>query len=192
MKKLIQIKSFTGRIHRIKPSELLEFYNEQVLKLKDRGRGVGTRLLNDFKVTGTVLIQLFNPESELKDYRMGYNLVVNVGKDAVIDRLQGTGTYSASIFQWQAIGTGTNAAAAGDTALQTEVGTRINGTLSQPTSTTDRLVSTFPAGNGTGAITETGRLDASTVGNLFARQVFSVVNKGALDSLQVTHDITVS
>jgi hypothetical protein len=155
-------------------------------RLRDR---ILSALQDTFKVTGTVLVQLFDPEFELKDVRLGYNLVVNAGKDAVIDRLQAA---AVAVHDYVAIGTGTNAAAAGDTALQTEIGTRIQGTLSQPVSTQDRVISTFPAGNGTGAITEEGRFNALTVGNLFARQVFSAVNKAAGDSLQVTHDINVT
>ena len=38
----------------------------------------------------------------------------------------------------------------------------------------------------TGAITEAGLLDAGSTGNLLCRQVFSAVNKGASDSLQIT------
>jgi hypothetical protein len=171
MKTFKLAKNFNGRIYRLKASEVLDFYNEQVFKLSQRGK----RLANEFHVTGTVLLRLFHADLQLKDVRMGYNLVVNTGKDAVIDRLQAA---AVAVHDYQAIGTGTNAAAAGDTALQTEVA-RGQGALTQPTSTTDRLVTTFAAGTGTGAITETGRLNAASTGNLFARQVFSVVNKAA-------------
>jgi hypothetical protein len=47
--------------------------------------------------------------------RLGYNLVVNAGKDAVIDRLQAA---AVAVHDYVAIGTGTNAAAAGDTAFK--------------------------------------------------------------------------
>lgn len=135
---------------------------------------------------GRVFAALRGPDGVIKDVRLGFNLVVTTGREAAIDRLQAA---AVAVHDYQAIGTGTNAAAAGDTALQTEVA-RVQGTLSQPTSTTDRLVTTFGAGVGTGSITETGRLNAAAAGNLFARQVFAVITKAAGDSLQTTHDIT--
>lgn len=169
------------RVLRLRPNELMEFYHEQVSKISRQAR-------SGFTVVGSVLIQLFNPQGELYDARYGANLVVDAGKAAIIDRLQAA---SVAVHDYQAIGTGTTAAAAGNTTLETEVA-RAQGTLSQPTATTDRLITTFAAGIGTGAITETGRLNASSTGNLMARQVFSVINKAAGDSLQVTHDITIS
>jgi hypothetical protein len=145
---------------------------------------------SSIKITGRVFMELRNWCGEVIHVQVAHNLVVNAGKDWVIDRIQ-SGSPPA-LMNYQAIGTGATAAAAGDTALETEVARQNDGTHSQPTSTTDRLVTTFGAGVGTGAITETGRLNAGAGGTLLARQVFSVVNKGAGDSLQVTHDITVS
>ena len=55
------------------------------------------------------------------------------------------------------------------------------------TNDTSQVVGTFAAGNGTGAITEVGLLTASSGGTLISRKVFSAINKGADDSLQVTH-----
>lgn len=191
----------TGGLYLLEASEIQEFYDEHVLGAAVRFGATArdrctSRVKPDkleagdgFLCFGTVLLKLFDAGGGLKAVQAAVNLVVNTGKDAVIDRLQAA---TPAVHDFQAIGTGTTAPAAGNTALETEIGTRVQGTLSQPTSTTDRLVSTFAAGNGTGAITETGRLNASTAGNLFARQTFSVVNKAAGDSLQVTHDITVS
>ena len=53
-------------------------------------------------------------------------------------------------------------------------------------------VATFPAGTGTGAVTEAGILNASSAGDLLCRTVFSVVNKGASDSMTITWTVTVS
>lgn len=183
--KLFTLENLAGQIYRLTSKEIVDFYHEHILG-KIRAR---FRFSDEFKIAGSVLLQLFGPSGELKDARAGANLIVTTGKNAVIDRLQAA---AVAVHDFQAVGTGTTAAAAGDTALETEIGTRVQGTLSQPVATTDRLVSTFAAGNGTGALTETGRLNASSNGNLFARQVFAVVNKAAGDSLQVTHDITIS
>jgi hypothetical protein len=77
-----------------------------------------------------------------------------------------------------AIGTGTNAAAAGDTTLQTELD---RNALTSKTRSTNvvTMVGDWAAGDGTGAITEAGIFDASSSGNLYVRAVFSVVNKAA-------------
>ena len=185
--KVFRVRDFRGHSRFLLAREISEFYDDQVKKLKSvLPRFTGR---SHIQVAGTVLIQLFNPDRELTDVRMGFNLVVDAGKAAVIDRLQAG---AVAVHDYQAIGTGTAAAAAGDTTLVTEIGARVQGVLTQPTALTDRLVSTFAAGNGTGAITETGRFNAAAAGNLFARQVFAAVNKTASDSLQITHDITVS
>lgn len=141
---------------------------------------------DSLKVIGTIELVLRGPDGQEKDRRVVRNIVTNAGRAHIVDRLQAA---SAAVCDYVAIGTGTNAAAAADTTLQTEAA-RAQGTLSQPDAYTDRCVNTFAAGTGTGAITECGRLNAGSNGTLMGRQVFSVVNKGASDSLQVTYDFT--
>jgi len=51
-------------------------------------------------------------------------------------------------------------------------------------------VCTFPAGTGTGALTEAGLFSASASGDMFLYDDFSVINKGALDSLEITWTVT--
>ena len=80
-----------------------------------------------------------------------------------------------------AIGSGTTAAAAGDTALGTELG-RVS-TSTTVTSNEVAYVATF-GGYGTSAVTEAGLFNASSAGDMLCRTVFSVVNKAADDSLQ--------
>ena len=139
------------------------------------------------KLKGTILIELFGPDGQLKDRRKVRNLITTVGRGQVIDRLQAA---SPAVCDYIAIGTGATAAAAGDTILQTEVA-RGQGTLTQPDAFTDRSVYTFAAGTGTGNITEAGRLNAPSAGVLMGRQVFTAVNKTASDSLQITYDFTI-
>ena len=89
--------------------------------------------------------------------------------------------------------TGTTAAAVGDTALQTAIaGSRV--ALTSGTSATNVVtyVASFPAGTGTGAVTEAGVFNASSAGTMLCRTVFSVVNKGAADAMSITWTITVS
>ena len=53
-------------------------------------------------------------------------------------------------------------------------------------------VSSFEAGDGTGAVTEAGIFNAASSGDMLCRTVFSVVNKGASDSMTITWAITLT
>ena len=140
------------------------------------------------KIIGKILIELRGPDGKLKDKREVTNIVTNTGRQAIIDRLQGTTPPSAAFI---AIGTGATAAAAADTTLGTEVARSSSAApLTQPDAYTDRCIETFAAGVGTGNITEAGRLTANSGGTLMGRQVFTAVNKTASDSLQITYDFT--
>ena len=115
------------------------------------------------------------------------NLVVTAGKNWVADRMNNANT----VMTHMALGTGTNAAAVGDTTLQTEIDR--NALTSTTVSTnTVAYAATWAAGDGTGAITEAGLFDADSSGDMLARTVFSVVNKGASDSITITWTITIS
>ncbi len=115
------------------------------------------------------------------------NLVVTDGKKWVADRMNDANT----VMSHMAVGTGTTAAAAGDTTLDTE---EDRNALTSTTVTDNEVayVAEWAAGDGTGALTEAGLFDASSGGDMLARTVFSVVNKGASDSLTITWTITVS
>ena len=112
-------------------------------------------------------------------------LLVNTGKAVVTGRIKGTGT-EPSFVAW---GTGAGTAAATDTTLFTETGTRVSGTSSQVTTSTTndtyQVVGTQTAG-GTLAITNAGLFDAATVGNLFVKGDFSTINLSSGDSIQFT------
>jgi hypothetical protein len=116
------------------------------------------------------------------------NLVVTAGKAYVASRIKDA---SATAMSHMGIGTGTTAAAAGDTALVSEAA-RTALTSTTVSTNTVVYVDTFGAGTGTGAITEAGVFNASSGGTMLCRTVFSVVNKGADDSMTITWTITVS
>ena len=115
------------------------------------------------------------------------NLVVTAGKNYVADRIKNNST----VMSHMAIGTGTAAAAAGNTALGSE-SARTALTSSTVSSNEIVYVDTFAAGVGTGAITEAGIFNASSGGTMLCRTVFSVVNKGASDAMTITWTVTVS
>jgi len=126
----------------------------------------------------------------------GANLVTSAGKAGVASRINGNGSEAA--FTYLAIGTGTTAADAADTTLETEIitggGERAAATASRTTTDvtndTARLVLTYSF-TSTFAVTEAGALNAASAGVLLNRQVFSAVNVVNGDSLQVTVDIDV-
>ena len=118
------------------------------------------------------------------------NLVVTAGKGFVASRMIGT---SAGVMTHMAVGTGPTDPAAGDTALETQVGSRKAFTTSASVSgAVVTYVCAFSAGEGTGALTEAGIFNASSSGTMLCRTEFSVVNKGASDSMTITWTVTVS
>ena len=142
------------------------------------------------QISGHINLNLFGPDGKLKDERSIKNVIVTSGKNFLATWLA-QASQAGYFMQYLAIGTGTNAAQASDVALQTEIGTRIAGVLTDSNNIWQNQA-TFPAGNGTGAITEAGIFSAVTSGTMFARQVFAVLNKAAGDSLQLTWSITLS
>jgi len=116
------------------------------------------------------------------------NVVVSDGKDYVASRMKDA---TATAMSHMAIGTDSTAASSSDSALGTESG-RVSLTSTTVTNNEVEYVATFGAGTGTGAITETGILNAASSGTLLCRTVFSVVNKGASDSMTITWTVTVS
>jgi hypothetical protein len=142
---------------------------------------------NVLRFNVNVGLEVRGPDGALKDRRELHNLIVTAGKQLLLAS-GGTAKYVKD-FAYVAIGTGTTAAALGDTTLGTE-SARALGTVSNPDANTLRITYTFPAGTGTGAITEAGLLSAAAAGTLLARQVFAAVNKGASDTLAVTFDLT--
>lgn len=145
-------------------------------------------MINDqIKATGELQVVLTGPDGKVKESKTIPNLVVTTGKNFIAGRMVGTPT----AMSHMAIGSGTGSAAAGDTALGTELG-RVSLTSSTATGAVVTYVGTFPAGTGTGNVTEAGILNASSGGTLLCRTVFGLVTKGADDSLSITWTITIS
>ena len=116
------------------------------------------------------------------------NLVVTTGKNFVSSRMKDTTKAAMSHME---IGSGTTSAAAGQTTLVTAVD-RNALTSTTVTNNTIIYVCTWAAGDGTGAITESGLFNASSGGDMLCRTVFAVVNKGSADAMTITWTITVS
>ncbi len=138
---------------------------------------------DDLKLTGNLTIAV-NDEivQETK------NLVVTAGKNFVASRMKDT---TKAAMTHMAVGTGTTAAAAGNTTLVSESD---RNALTSTTVTNNEIayVATWAAGDATAALTEAGIFNASSGGDMLCRTVFSVVNKGASDSMTITWTVTVS
>ena len=137
---------------------------------------------DDLKLTGALTIALNDVIVQETE-----NLVVTAGKNWVADRMNNANT----VMTHMAVGTGTTAAAAAQTALITE-SDRNALTSTTVTDNAVAYVATWAAGDATAALTESGIFDAASGGDMLARTVFSVVNKGAADSMTITWTITVS
>ena len=145
-------------------------------------------MINDtIKVTGELKVTLTKPDGNVHETVVP-NIVVTDGKEYIASRMKDA---SATAMSHMAIGTGSTAAAAGDAALGNEAG-RVALTSTTVTSNAVAYVATFAAGTGTGAITEAGIFNASSSGTLLCRTVFSVINKGAADTLGITWTVTVN
>jgi len=144
------------------------------------------------KATGQLKIVLKDESTgEIKVDKTIPNLVVSVGKNWIASRMKDTGLPTQMTHM--AIGAGTNAADTANTTLQSELGrvslSTAGGTVSSNVVT---YAASFPAGTGTGAVTEAGILNDGTTGTMLCRTVFAVVNKGSNDSMAVTWTVTLS
>lgn len=119
------------------------------------------------------------------------NLVTTAGKAWIASRLRDTSIPAQ--MSHMAVGTSSTTPAVADTVLGTELNRQAlitaGGTVSANTVT---YSASFAAGSGTGALTEAGIFNASSAGTLLCHTVFSVVNKGANDSMTITWSVTLS
>ena len=142
------------------------------------------------KATGMVDIIIRDADGRIKYERHVPNLVVDAGLDYIASRMKDA---TATAMSHMEVGTDNTSAAAGDTALGAAVGSsRTALTSTTVTNNAVAYVCTFAAGTGTGALTEAGIFNASSAGDMLCRTVFSVINKGASDSMTITWTITIS
>lgn len=147
--------------------------------------------MDDFMgIKGRLQLELRNAAGELVHYYETDNLVVTAGKTVIAERLALSSPTHAAMTHMGA-GTGATAAAAGDTALQTQLA-RVALASATPVTNVVTYIASFPAGTATGSITEAGLFNASSSGDMLARSVFGAVVKGSSDSLTITWTLTLS
>lgn len=145
---------------------------------------------NELKLKGHIAIKVTGADGTVKHQMEKDNVVVTVGKTYLAAWLAAA-SQADKFMSYVDLGSGSTAAAAADTIMQTSLGARVIGTLSS-TSNTWQNVSTFAAGASTGTVAEAGLFSASTAGTMLAHQVFTGIPKGADDSLELTWTITLN
>ena len=132
-------------------------------------------------------LQVFGSDGKLKQETFVHNTVTSAGKDGIADQM--LAAPSLPKMGWMAIGTGTPSA----TLLGAEVA-RVAFTSKTRLANVITVIANYPAGTGTGAITEAGTFDVVTANtvNMWMSASFGTLTKAAGDSLAVTWTLTFS
>jgi hypothetical protein len=151
---------------------------------------------------GQLWLSVYRGDGEVLDLGLAsLRMVTTAGVRFICDDLNAGGT-DVSNMKFHGFGTGTNAEAAADTALQTELTTQYAVDNTRPTgsqasatvsanATYTTVATLSPDSGGTIAVTEHGVFSASSSTTLLDRSVFSAVNLVAgSDSLQATYVAT--
>ena len=150
-------------------------------------------IIDNLELTGALQISLNNEIVHQCD-----NLVVTAGKEWVASRFKdtvGSGFTQKAEMSHMALGTANTAAAVGNTALAAEISasrialTTDGGTVSNATVQYD---ATWSSSHGAYAIQEAGIFNAASGGDMLARTVFAIINKGTDDTVTISWTITVS
>ena len=145
----------------------------------------GKQFKDQLPYESNVIIELRGPDGQLKDRREIHNTVTTAGKNGAADQVIASPTLGKPTHM--AIGTGSPSG----TALGTELDRNAFTSKTRATNVVT-MVGDWAAGDGTGAITEAGTFDASSSGNMWMSASFSVINKGAADTLSISWTLTFS
>lgn len=157
------------------------------------------KLKQGAQLKGFIKIDHFDREGNLIESVETPNALTNTGFAEVAGIICTDTTGSHTAFDYIAVGTGTTAATATDTQLETEetqngltraagTGTRVQVNVANDTM---QIVKSFSV-TGTVAVTESGVLNASSTGILLCHQTFSAINVANNDTLQITWKVTVA
>ena len=151
----------------------------------------GKGFVDGIGVRGVMVAELFDPQGNSKDRREVHNTVTTLAHKMAADQL--LAAPSVVTPGWMEVGTGSGQGA-GDTTLDTYIASSRTA-LDSKTRGANAIVTmvcTFPAGTGTGAITEAGTFNVVTENttDLITYADFAVINKAAGDALVVTWTLT--
>ena len=130
---------------------------------------------------------------KLVELREFDNVFTDVGDAHVADQMQSTP--AEAVMSDMAVGTVSTTLTAGDTQLGGETDRNTLTSFTQGTAGDDNkvvYVGDWAAADATGALTEAGIFNSHTAdaGTMLCAQTFSVINKGASDTLQITWTVT--
>lgn len=144
-------------------------------------------MINDtIKSTGWVTTRHYNSDMVLIEEREFPNLVVTTGKNFIASRMNGT---SMPVMSHVAVGTLSNAALIGNTALANEI-SRVAADSIVVTNNAITFTATYAPGVGTGSLVEAGIFNAASAGTMLARTVFSPLSKASGDTVIISWTIT--
>lgn len=156
-----------------------------------RLRGIKQELYHmlDISLQSSYSVRVLHADGSVTDYGVvSRQVITTIGADYLSDCCTGSG--EPENINWHQYGTGTTAAAIGDTGLQTPTGSRVAGTQSNPSSRVYRSVATVPFTSNL-AITEHGIFwTVATGSTLFDRTVFAAINVVNGDSIEGTYELT--
>lgn len=148
-----------------------------------------TKQNENFQIKGAFTATLKKANGDVEVTRKD-NLILNGGFDFICDAL--AGTTRPAIMSYTAVGTGTTAVAATQTAMVTELARKAATYAHTSGTKIFTLSTTFAAGEATGAITEAGICNASASGTFLDRVTFAVINKAVDDTLTTNFQFTLS
>lgn len=163
-------------------------------------RVVMARLFGLPHLYGQLVLDVIRADGRRLHYGLAsLRVVTTAGVGYIVDAFQNS--VEVENMKYHGLGTGTNAEAVGDTALQTELTTEYSSDNTRATGTTTegasaniyRTVATNTV-DGAAAVTEHGILSQAATGGgvLLDRSKFSVINLASGDSIQSTYDLTFS
>lgn len=147
-------------------------------------------LKDKYPIKGKLHLLLTGVDGKVKDVREYENTITVLQDATVADRMAG-GTDA--LIDYTGIGTTSGGKTTASVQLEAQVARVQNDSNTQGAGADDNdvvHVSTFGAGVGTGAIVEAGLFTGAADTTLMAYQEFSVINKGAGDTLTVTWTVT--
>lgn len=140
---------------------------------------------NEFVLVDNIHITLRDADGNIT-HESYHNTVTTSGKWGVADQILASPTLGKPTHM--GIGSGTPSA----TALGGEIDRNVLTSKTRGANAVVTMVGDWAAGDGTGPITEAGIFDAASNGAMWNSASFSVINKGASDTLSISWTLTVT
>lgn len=169
--------------------KLRAFWEEVKLRFRVLWAAIKAPWTGDITPVGRLYITKVDADGTPHEYGLvSTKVVTDAGVAFLVDAMQGI--TEPEVLRFHASGTGATAEAANQTALVTEVASRVSGTLAEGASANIfRTVATIPY-SGSFAIKEHGIFSAASAGTMLDRSVFADINVQNGDSIQFTYELT--